>query len=35
MTAAYLPPYLVLTVGLVIPAVSMVFLFLWIEREAT
>ncbi len=34
MTAAYLQPYMVLTVGLVLPAISIIFLFLWIEREA-
>ncbi|MEO1132584.1 MAG: photosystem I reaction center subunit VIII [Cyanobacteria bacterium J06639_1] len=33
MTADFLPPFLVMTVGLVLPAISIVFLFLWIERE--
>ncbi|MEM9154224.1 MAG: photosystem I reaction center subunit VIII [Cyanobacteria bacterium P01_F01_bin.33] len=33
MTAAFLPPYLVMIVGLVLPAVAIVSLFLWIERE--
>ncbi|MDX2273341.1 MAG: photosystem I reaction center subunit VIII [Cyanobacteriota bacterium] len=32
MTAAYLQPYMVLTTCWLLPAVSMVALFLWIER---
>ncbi|MEL7084924.1 MAG: photosystem I reaction center subunit VIII [Cyanobacteria bacterium P01_A01_bin.3] len=33
MTAAYLQPYMVLSVGLVLPAIAIVALFLWIENE--
>lgn len=33
MSASYLPAILVPLVGLVMPAVSMAFLFLYIERE--
>lgn len=34
MAASFLPSILVPTVGLVVPAVMMAFLFLYIEREA-
>jgi photosystem I subunit VIII len=34
MAASFLPSILVPTVGLVMPAVMMAFLFLYIEREA-
>ncbi len=32
MTAAYLQPYMVLTVGWVLPAFAIMVLFLWIEK---
>lgn len=33
MTADFLPPFLVMAVGLVLPGAAIVSLFLWIERE--